>query len=201
MFKGGYEAESFVFYSRKGKEVGVRIGSFSGGFYIDDDELIRMRVDMIDPWENVELGPIGKPPKLREYTPGCMIFLNDKLWEILAVFRIQEDPFTWRYLCQEIKDLGAERRVPVCADSDYGFDWSQALPKVVWEIMPSEGFARIFFSCFWDAREGPVTVFKNQEMLRCRLLVKVEYKGSDLYIEDPKALPSPARLALPSPAD
>ncbi len=179
----------------------VQVGDPIHGFYLDDEELIRMRTwDEESHLEEVELMPAGKPPRFtQDYQPGSMIAFHNKLWEVLASFRLADEPHVWRFICQEIPDLGSDRVVPMHMDNDYGFDWAEALPRVVYELFPSETDARWFFGCLWAPRNGPLVIFTNQEMLQSRVLVKKEYVSTEVLVYEPRVLNSPmVLLALPS---
>ena len=168
--------------------------------YLDDEQLVRIRSEQVDELNfGIEMMPAGMPPKFRkEYTPGTMIGLDGKLFEILAAFRLSDEPHVWQFLCQEIPDLGTPREVVQDIEPNFGFNWGDVLPRVVYELFTLEHDAIEFFECLWTPAFGKFWVFSTQEMLRSKIVLPVTEWRRDIEFEsrEPHSLPRPREFPL-----
>ena len=170
--------------------MGVHIGPPSS-YYIDDYELclMRARTEDIYRYDSINLVP-ARPTQLRkQFYPGGIVALDQKYYEILAAFRLEEAPYFWRFVCQEVPDLTTVREVPPTLEGRfYGFDWSLALPRIIWDFMFQNVYdVHQFFKPLWAPKNCRFYLVTTQELLAGTVLVR----GDQTRVEIDISIPDP----------
>ncbi len=109
----------------------------------------------------------GKAPK-RNFSPGQFVKLDNQLYEIVYMFRIQEKPSEWLYTLEERKNYRSVQPTDKMGNMLLSFGCGSDTPRVMFDIFYSEFDAYHYFGDIIS--NGDRVTRSNQQMLKAKIV-------------------------------
>lgn len=106
----------------------------------------------------------SKSPPLRS-RPGELIEIADQLYEVMYCYRIEEEPETWIYCCEE-RDNPMEQRHALQVLFEDNLGAGSHVKRVVKDVFLSQHDALQYFSDIY--RRADATHFRNAQILTAK---------------------------------